>query len=125
MKIGPAMTKWDWTLIAALVAACALGWAYGLTHAREPEVVQAYSGSTLFAELPADRDAVVRVPGPLGESVVEVRSGGVSMISSPCPDKLCMGMGRISSSGEGILCIPNRVSVTLKSGSGRMDAVTY
>ncbi|MFR5116202.1 MAG: NusG domain II-containing protein [Eubacterium sp.] len=37
------------------------------------------------------------------------------MISADCPDKLCVNQHAISSNGETIVCLPNKVS----SGSGR------
>jgi len=125
MKKDHGVTKWDLALIAGIVVFSACWWLYGLGDDREPATVQVYSGSRLFAELPADKDAVIRVPGPLGMSVVEIRSGKVRMASSPCPDKLCMRMGRIGSPGESVLCVPNRVSATIRSKHGKIDAVTY
>ncbi len=53
------------------------------------------------------------VQGPLGKSVFEyVKGKGVHMISSPCPDKLCIKQGFINKVGESIVCLPNRVVIT-------------
>jgi hypothetical protein len=125
MKRDQGVTKWDLALIAGIVVFSACWWLYGLGAGREPATVQVISGSRIFAESPADRDAFIRVPGPLGVSVVEIRSGRVRMVSSPCPDKLCVNMGSIGSPGQSLLCIPNRVSVTLRAKREQIDAVTY
>ncbi|MCX7846336.1 MAG: NusG domain II-containing protein [Dictyoglomaceae bacterium] len=50
------------------------------------------------------------VDGILGKSYFECDSEkGVRMISSPCPDKLCIKQGWIKKVGETIVCLPNRV----------------
>jgi hypothetical protein len=56
-----------------------------------------------------------KVRGPLGDSIFEYIEGrGVHMISSPCPDKICIKQGFINKAGESIVCLPNRVIITLE-----------
>lgn len=72
-----------------------------------------------------DRDARYEVPGPLGVSVIEVRSGSVRMVDSPCPEHVCERMGPADAAGETIVCVPNGVAVTVLGASERRtDAVT-
>ena len=75
--------------------------------------------------LPLDADARLEVPGPLGTTVVEVNGGAARVTSSPCPQHLCVRMGRISSAGESVVCVPNRVAVIVEGQvpSGT-DAIT-
>ncbi len=49
--------------------------------------------------------------------------GSVFVESSSCPDKHCVHSGRISRSGQIIVCAPGRFSVSIGSG-GDFDAVT-
>ena len=42
-----------------------------------------------------------------------IEDGTVRMIEADCPDHLCIHQGRISSRGEMIVCLPNRVSVQI------------
>lgn len=126
MGKGPGITKWDLALIAGILVFSASWWLWGQGSGKETSRVRVYAaGSELFSEASADRDARLEVPGPRGVSIVEIRSGKARMLSSPCPDQLCTRMGRIGSPGETILCIPNRVSVTIISKHGQPDAVTY
>lgn len=67
---------------------------------------------------PLDAEATLRVPGPLGETVVVIEDGAVQVISSPCPEKICVKTGRISRPGQWIACLPNRVFISIK---GRMS----
>ncbi|HPU44228.1 MAG TPA: NusG domain II-containing protein [Dictyoglomaceae bacterium] len=55
------------------------------------------------------------VKGPLGISIFEYREGkGFHMVSSPCPDKICIKQGYISKKGESIVCLPNKVIITIE-----------
>lgn len=70
------------------------------------------------------KDTVLSVEGPLGETLVAISKGRVSVLQSPCPRKICVNQGRISRPGESIVCLPNRIVITLQGKSGT-DAVSY
>jgi len=74
---------------------------------------------------PLDGEATLRVPGPLGETVVVIEEGTVRVISSPCPEKICIKTGRISKPGQWIACLPNRVFITIRGKrSEQPDAIS-
>ncbi len=55
------------------------------------------------------------VEGSLGKSHFEYNpEKGIRMISSPCPDKICIKQGWINKKGESIVCLPNRVVLRLE-----------
>lgn len=53
---------------------------------------------------------------------VKLSDGEVRIVSSTCPDKVCVSTGAISKSGEIIVCVPNRVSVKV-TGEEEFDAL--
>lgn len=63
---------------------------------------------------PVSDDAIYNVQGALGDTVVGVKNGYVSILSSPCKEKTCM-IGGINKVGESIICLPNGVVVSLKA----------
>ena len=63
---------------------------------------------------PLDAEATVRVPGPLGDTVVVIHDGAVEVVSSPCSEKICIKTGRISKPGQWIACLPNRVFISIR-----------
>ena len=74
---------------------------------------------------PLDAETTVRVPGPLGETVVEIADGAVRVVSSPCPEKICIKTGRISKPGQWIACLPNRVFISIRGRrSEQPDAIS-
>lgn len=120
------VTKGDAILIAALLLLSLFGffiaghWGMGGKH-----VVVEVNGRRQL-ELPLGSDARESVKGPLGETVIVVEKGDVHIESSPCPNKHCVHMGSISRRGEILVCVPNRVVVSIKGGNGHdeLDGVT-
>lgn len=47
---------------------------------------------------------------------------GVWVAQSDCPTQDCVHTGKITRSGESIVCLPNRLTVSLTGGSGGIDA---
>ncbi len=70
------------------------------------------------------QDRTVEIKGPIGTTVVEIKGQRVRIVESPCPNKICIKQGWISRGA--IVCLPNRVVVTVGSGetTGGIDAIT-
>lgn len=49
-----------------------------------------------------------------GVNKIVIKDGKVSMTDADCPDKLCVKTGKISKTGETIVCLPHRVVVEIK-----------
>lgn len=74
--------------------------------------------------LPLAPDRKIELKGPLGKTVLQTLDGVLRVLSSPCPNKICIRMGDASQSGQVLVCVPNRVSVRLAGGDGEgLDAV--
>jgi hypothetical protein len=78
-------------------------------------VVVERAGEVVFTA-PLDVARTVRLDGPLGETVLEIRDGHACIRESPCPHKVCMGMGEVARRGELIACVPNRLIVRIEGG---------
>ena len=87
-------------------------------------------GATLLVTTP-DGDFSYPLSKDRRETVV---SGGITLViviedgkawvsESDCPDGVCRASGKISRSGEVILCAPAGVTLTVKGGSGDVDFV--
>lgn len=79
-------------------------------------------------ELSLDRNVTTSVQGPEGETSIRIENGTVRVLASPCPHKYCVRMGTISRRGEIIVCVPNRVFITIRGGKSddatALDGVT-
>lgn len=88
------------------------------------------AGSLLTVRTPTDEiqvslleDDVHTVNGPLGPAALIVEDGKARLENAPCPLKICEGMGPVGKSGQVIVCLPNRISVTVV-GKGEVDAIS-
>jgi hypothetical protein len=61
--------------------------------------------------LPIEKNRVVSVEGPEGRTFIEIKDQKVRILESPCRNRLCMQQGWISSGA--LICLPNRVIVTI------------
>ena len=61
-----------------------------------------------------------------GSNIITVKDGKAYMSYSDCQGKDCVNAHAINSVGESIICLPNRVSVTVIGESGEsVDIVSY
>ncbi len=51
-----------------------------------------------------------------GSNILIIENGEAWVSEANCPDKVCMGMGKISRNGEFIACLPNRLIVIIEGG---------
>ncbi|MCM1024835.1 MAG: NusG domain II-containing protein [Roseburia sp.] len=65
-----------------------------------------------------------------GENQVEVRPGGIGIVSADCPDGLCVRQGFLSAPGIPIVCLPHRLVIQVRPAddetvSGEIDIISY
>ena len=105
------------------------------------------SGGADFAIYPLDEDVEIEVPAPSGTAydnprghslsaddesthytyynTVIIKGGEVTVSASSCKNQVCVRHGSISKSGESIVCLPNRLIVTIEDKSGgEYDSIT-
>lgn len=113
------MTRGDYIVLALCALALpALFFRYGLPGSTGTQA-RINTGSSIYAQVPLNRAQVLRVPGALGISEIEIRDGQIRFNSSPCPGQQCVHSGWAKRGGEFIACVPNRVSITvLGQGAG-------
>jgi hypothetical protein len=77
-------------------------------------------GRYLLAE-----DATVQIELPNGEyNILIIQDGTADMTEASCPDKICVNHRAISRQNESIICLPNKVVVTIENGEpAELDAV--
>jgi len=77
-----------------------------------------------YGRYPLSEDAVIEIPGLLGNNVLTVGDGVAFMSSAVCPDKICMDFGEIHYNTEMIVCRPGGIVVLVENGDASdMDAV--
>jgi hypothetical protein len=67
------------------------------------------------AKYPLDVDGVFPLNG--GTNILVIENGSAYLNYSSCPDHVCENTGKIRSVGETIVCLPNRVTITVVGDS--------
>ncbi len=79
-------------------------------------VVVERDGATIFAA-PLDQDREVRLQGTLGEALLVIEGGRVCIREAPCSNRVCIGMGKVSRSGDLLACVPNGLLVRIEGAA--------
>ena len=72
--------------------------------------------------VPLDEPREYRIESNGYTLIVEVADGGISVISSDCPDKICTDAPPLRRAGMSIVCLPARVVIFIE-GDGDADAI--
>lgn len=67
-----------------------------------------------------DKDSIFKI-GEAPGMEFEVRDSRIAAVHSDCPDKICVKSGFIKHAGQKIVCLPNRVVVSIDAASGGLD----
>jgi len=126
IKKIPLASRGDIILILSLLAAAALIFAFSLFSGggEGARAVVSVNGEKEVV-LPLEKDTEYTVSADGHTNVICIEDGEVFMHLASCPDGYCIEQGRISKTGEMIVCLPNRVTVAIEGAEEEFDAVAY
>lgn len=61
------------------------------------------------------QEQTIVIETELGKNVIEIKGGKAYMLQASCPDQLCVDQNRIAYDKESIICLPNKVVLTVTS----------
>ena len=73
--------------------------------------MEVWENGVLVMTLPLSEDRVVT----LGHNEFRIKNRAVSMVSADCKDALCLKEGQVSRDGQSIICLPNKVILSVVS----------
>lgn len=111
--------KKDIIIIAVLLLAV-LGsyFVFFLMNHEEAQYVQIYKGNTLIESYPLNKNGAYDIKTDDGFNRVIIKQGVVYIEEADCPDKLCVNQGKISKSGESVICLPHKLVVKISAKEG-------
>ena len=83
------------------------------------EVMQ---NGVVIAMYPLDTDG--EYPLANGKNVIVIEDGVVYMHYDACPDRTCVKTGKISKTGESIVCLPNKISIIIRGAGDGPDIIS-
>ncbi len=116
------MKKMDFILVLTVVILAIGGFLlYNLLGQREAGLVVVEVDGDVFGEYKLHENQEVLINDT---NVLIIENGEASMYEADCPDQICVEHVSISKNGETIVCLPNKVVVTIKEAAeSELDAV--
>ena len=76
-------------------------------------------------DLPAITDEkVIEIDNEYGKNTIVIDKNGVAVTHSNCADKYEVKSGKITSSGQSLICLPHRLTVRLE-GARKADGIAW
>ena len=118
-KRGLRLTKFDFLIFAgiALLFAGSLLWTFFYFGSSvSGAYVRVSSGDEPPALYTLEEDRKIPIKSGEGQNVLCIKHGRAFISCADCPDQYCVRHKPISKSKESIVCLPNRLVVTIEGG---------
>lgn len=66
-----------------------------------------------YASWPLSAELTTPLPGPCGTNQLHITNGTAFVSHADCPDQICVRHKPITKTGERIVCLPNKVVITI------------
>lgn len=108
------LKKFDWILIAALLAVAMLFIVKPQMNKKEGYQVEITVDGELYKVLNLDEEREVRISSGDGHyNVIQIKNRTVNMLEADCKNQVCVKSSSINSIGENIVCLPHKVIVKI------------
>lgn len=79
-----------------------------------------------FAVYPLDNfEKTIEIDTKFGYNEIKINNGYVWVSKTDCKDKIEVNEGKICKIGQKLICLPNRLVISIVSGKAKVDGVTY
>ncbi len=119
------MKPGDWLILFLSLLLIPLSWSMIQRNSGTVTAVEITVGDQPPAVYSIKDPRQITVAGDLGNSVIEISDGKVRVISSPGKRQLCVFSGWHQQGGDNIVCLPNKVGVSLISQQDRFDGINF
>ena len=109
--------------VASVVVALILGQvpqSYARIY-KDSELTETVNLAAVTGSITITVESSVSAGGISGLNVIEAERGRIRMLKADCPDGICKRQGWISGGVMPIVCLPNRVVITLEGGESDAD----
>ena len=111
---GNKKFKNDIILIAAVILIAAIALVYLIMFRQDGKSVVVYVDKEIYGTYPLDKDATIEIISKNGRNLLVISDGKASVTEASCPDLICVDHISVSAEGEQIVCLPNKVVVSIE-----------
>ena len=103
----------DIILIAVLILSGAVFFAFLFFGSSQGRYAEIRVDGEVRERLSLDINTEKTIETAFGKNTVVIENGEVYMKEADCPDGVCKNMGRISKSGQSVICLPHKLVVMI------------
>lgn len=122
------MKKGDVIILSVILAVILLSfcvfWTSGQKTENRQAVIIVDGAEYARYKLSPNFSEIIEIDTQFGYNKLEIDCGKIRMLDASCEDKIDVKMGTIEKVNETIICLPNRVLVTIQ-GQSEVDMVSY
>ena len=111
----------DIVLVVAVLSVAVVVLVVTGSHGKEGSYVSVMVQNTEIARYSLDVDGIYAING--GTNTIEIKDGRVRMLEAECPNHLCVHQGWVRFEGQSIVCLPNKVTVSVCGTGESLDFV--
>lgn len=108
----------DGIFIGVLATICVIVFiVFSVMHRSQGSIIVITRNGELYGTYNLSQNQTIEIENTDHEvtNTLQIKDGVAKMIEADCPDKLCMHQKAISVSKENIVCLPNRIVVTVEA----------
>ena len=114
----------DWFIIilffALIIISMKLLW-----NLPQGQYLEIYKNNEILATYSLNQQITKTINGAKGETKITINNGKVRFSSAPCAKKYCIHQGWINKANQIILCIPNKISISILGSNKNYDSINY
>jgi|TARA_B110000240_G_C13227317_1_gene337308 hypothetical protein len=114
----------DWFIIILFCALIIISTKF-LWNLPQGEYLQIYKNNEILATYSLNQKVTKIINGEKGETKIIIDNGKVRFTSAPCTKKYCIHQGWINKANQIIICIPNKISISILGGEKNYDSINY
>jgi len=77
----------------------------------------------IYEECSLSENKTIKIDNKYGMNVIVIKDKHVFAETADCPDKYCVNQGKISKSGQMIVCMPHKLVVEITGSKKKLDSV--
>lgn len=109
--------KNDMILVVALLVLAAAGFVLFNAFKQVGDYAVVSVDGTEVARYPLDKELETDIITVGGTNTLVIKEGKASVSSASCPDLICVNHREISNVGETIVCLPNKVVISIEKAN--------
>tara|TARA_X000000368_G_C22995754_1_gene696548 strand:+ start:92 stop:481 length:390 start_codon:yes stop_codon:yes gene_type:complete len=89
------------------------------------QYLEIFKNNKLLATYTLNQKISKKINGTKGETEIIIDNGRARFASSPCPKKYCIHQAWINKANQTVVCIPNKISISIIGKDKTYDSISY